>query len=242
MNQPQVDLLVKGFPGRASICGLSWASMVLVRTQELKIVIDLGSYPSRRYLIAALKEKGIEPSEIDMVLFTHLHHDHIAAVDMFPQALFVYSRTEWEYANLTNEYAVNKGSLLFLHAYRSRLIEEDGEEIVPGITAMFTPGHTPGCVSYIIDVNGEKWAITGDAIKNRGELISGDVEMTADSGISYESIQKVKKVANRILPGHDCWLKMEGNKVIPMEENIVTIKFPKGVTVNGENPLVLRVD
>lgn len=242
MNEMQVDLLVKGFPGRASICGLSWASMVLIRTQGLKILVDLGSYPSRRYLISALKEKDVEPSEIDMVLLTHLHHDHVAAIDAFPQALFVYSRIEWEYANLTDEYAVNKSSLMFLHAYRRRLIEKDGEEIIPGINAIYTPGHTPGCVSYIIDVKGEKWVIAGDAIKNRGELLSGNVEMTADSRVSYESIQKVKKIANRVLPGHDCWLKLEDNKVIPLEENIVTIKFPEGVTVNGQNPLVLHLD
>jgi hypothetical protein len=45
-----------------------------------------------------------------------------------------------------------------------------------------------------------------------------------------------------VLPGHDCWLQLKDNKVIPMQENTVSIKFPPGMTVNGQNPLVLKVD
>jgi len=238
----KVDVLVQGFPGRASVAGLSWASMILLRTEGHNILVDLGAYPQRRYLLAALKEHGLTPADIDTVLFTHLHHDHIAAIDLFPQALFVYSRIEWEYANLTTETAVQPASLSMLHAYRRRLIE-DGEEVLPGITAMLTPGHTPGGICYLCDVDGEKWAIAGDAVKNRGELQYCDVDMTADASVSANSIERVKAAADVVIPGHDCPLRVgRDGSVTPMCENVVTIKFPKGITVNGQNPLILKVD
>ncbi len=238
----QVDVLIQGFPGRASVAGLSWATMALIRTQNLNIVVDTGSYPARRYLVDALKTHGLTPAMIDMVFLTHLHHDHVAGIALFPQALFVYSRKEWEYANMTSENAVQKASLSLLHAYRRRLIEKDGEEIIPGVTAMFTPGHSPGGVSYVLDMNGEKWILTGDAIKNRSELANREVDMTSNAAASLESIEKVRAAASRVLPGHDCWLQLKDNKVIPMQENTVSIKFPSGMTVNGQNPLVLKVD
>lgn len=242
MPDIQLDVLVQGFPGRASICGLSWSSMILLRTEDHRILVDLGSYPARKYLMAALQEKGLQPSDIDTVLFTHLHHDHVAAIDAFPQALFVYGRKEWEYANLTTETAVQQASLSMLHAYRRRLIE-DGEEVFPGITAMLTPGHTPGGISYVCEVKGEKWVITGDAMKNRGELIFCDLDMTSSAKDSAESIAKVKEIADVVVPGHDCPLRIKKDGgVEPICENAVTLKFPKGITVNGQNPLVLRVD
>jgi glyoxylase-like metal-dependent hydrolase (beta-lactamase superfamily II) len=127
---------------------------------------------------------------IDMVFLTHLHHDHVAGIDLFPQALFVYSRKEWEYANMTSENAVQKASLSLLHAYRRRLIEKDGEEIIPGVTAMFTPGHSPGGVSYVLDMNGEKWILTGDAIKNRSELANREVDMTSTRPRAWKALKK----------------------------------------------------
>lgn len=238
----KLDVLVQGFPGRASICGLSWSSMILLQTQGRNILVDLGAYPARKYLLAALKERGLAPKDIDTVLFTHLHHDHIAAIDAFPHAQFVYGRREWEYANLTTEAAVQQASLSLLHAYPRRLIE-DGEEVLPGVTAMLTPGHTPGGISYVVDVNGENWIITGDAVKNRGELLYGDLDMSSAAQDSAESIRRVRERADVVVPGHDCPLRVHPDgRVEPLCENVVTITFPKGVAVNGQNPLVLRVD
>ena len=242
MASVQVDALLKGFPGRTDVAGLSWASVALIRTEEKNILVDTAAYAARRYLLEALEKHGLKPSDIDMVLLTHLHQDHTAGIDLFPQALFVFSRKEWEYANLTAELQVQKACLSQLHAYRRRLIEQDGEEIMSGITALFTPGHTPGGTSYVCDVSGEKWVIAGDAVKNRAELAAKEVEMTTDPEASLASINRILEIADRVLPGHDTWLKLENGSVIPMGENIVRIKFQDGITVNGQNPLILKVD
>lgn len=242
MGNIKVDVLIQGFPGRTNICGLSWSSMILVKTERHNIIIDLGSYPSRRYLLEALEKRGLKPRDVDTVLFTHLHHDHIAGIDMFPHALFVYGRKEWEYANLTTENAVQQASLSMLHAYPRRLVE-DGEVVFPGIIAMLTPGHTPGGISYVMDVEEEKWVAAGDAVKNRGELLFHDFDMSSSSKESEESIKRIKQIADVVIPGHDCMLRIGKNgEIKPMSENAVIMKFPHGVTVNGKNPLILEVD
>ncbi len=242
MELLRVDALLQGFPGRADIAGLSWASVALLRAGKHNILVDTAAYPARRYLLAALEEHKLNPSDIDMVLLTHLHHDHTAGIDLFPQALFVYSRKEWEYANQTAEHQVQKASLSLLHAYRRRLVERDGEEIIPGVTAVFTPGHSPGGVSYVCQIGAEKWVMTGDAVKNRAELSTKAVEMTTDPKASLQSIEKILCIADRILPGHDSWLKIENGRVTPLAPNIVRIDFQPGITVNGQNPLILTVD
>ena len=242
MENVKVDVLIQGFPGRTNICGLSWSSMILVTTNEHNIMIDLGSYPSRRYLLEALQQRGMKPEDVDTVCFTHLHHDHVAGIDLFPHALFIYGRKEWEYANLTTENAVQQASLSLLHAYPRRLLE-DGEVVFPGISAMLTPGHTPGGISYVLDVQGEKWVVAGDAVKNRGELMFSEFDMTSSAQESTQSICQIKKIADVIIPGHDCMLRVcKDGRIEPMRNNTVIMKFPRGVTVNGQNPLILEVD
>ncbi len=239
----QVDVLIQGFPGQTSICKLAWATVLLVRTDGHNIVIDTGSYAAKKLVLPALRAKGLEPEDIDTLLLTHLHHDHVAGIDMFPQALFVYSETEWSFANTTDDLALQVANLSLLHAYRRRLVKNDGEEIFPGISAIFTPGHTPGGLSYALDIDGKKWIATGDAVKNRAELNRGEAEGPAETlEACRASIAKVKRMADYVLPGHDCPLKVEGESVTPLGENAVTFILPKGITVNGQERLLLKVD
>ena len=56
------------------------------------------------------------------------------------------------------------------------------------------------------------------------------------------SINRILEIADCVLPGLDTWLKFENGSVIPIGENIVRIKFKDGITVNGQNPLILKVD
>jgi glyoxylase-like metal-dependent hydrolase (beta-lactamase superfamily II) len=243
MSKINIDILSKGFPGQTNRCKLAWSTVLLVRTEDHNIIVDTGSYAARKYILPSLRKLNLDPSDIDTVLLTHLHHDHVAGVDLFPQALIVFSEVEWAWANTTNDLALQVANLSLLHAYRRKLITTDGEKIFDGINAVFTPGHTPGSLSYVISINGEKWVASGDAIRNRSDLTVEDIEFgVSEADVCRETVKKIRRTADYILPGHDCLLKIEENNVYVMDDNEVILILPPGITINGQSKVSLRLD
>jgi len=243
MSLPEIDVLFYGFPGKGSNTYLGWSTIALLKSEGKKVLVDTGGSGARPMLLEALEERGLRPYDIDYVFLTHLHFDHIANINLFPHATFILSRKEWEYANTRDDLFVMEGSLPLLRSFKKRLVEIDGEELLPGITCLHTPGHTPGCLSLVVDMKEKgRWVIAGDAIKNRQELRSGEVGMTLEAETSNRTIQGVRKMASRVLPGHDCWLTIENEEVRPEMENEVVITLPEGITINGVGAISLKLD
>lgn len=239
----EIDVLFYGFPGKANNTFLGWSTIALLRTKDNLCLVDTGGHGARPMLLQALKDRGLSCGDIDSVFLTHLHFDHIASAGLFPHAMFYCSRTEWEYANTQNDMFVQEGVLPLLRTFRKTLIETEGEEIFSGVQCLFTPGHTPGSLSLLMDGADGKTVITGDAIKNRAELATGSVGMTLAAETSKKSIDKVKNIARRILPGHDCMLRLEKDgRVVPESDNSVTITFPDGIAIQGQNSIKLQLD
>lgn len=239
----EINFLIKGFPGKSDRAMLGLSSVVLVKVESKNILIDTGGYGARIFLISELEKLGLKPNDIQMLLITHLHFDHCANIDMFPDAEIVVSRQEWEHANNSNDVFVDKTVIEFMKKYKKRFIERDNETIIKGIETIFTPGHTPGGITYLIHKEDDIIAIAGDAIKNRAELASGNVVMTYDKEISKNSIEKVKKVANKVLPGHDCLMNIDENGEVTCDDNnTITLSFQDGLCVNGSNYITLTIE
>lgn len=235
----KVTVLFKGFP---AMLGLgSWA---LIQDESHNILVDTGNGYIRPQIKKLLSDVGLTCRQIDTVILTHLHWDHTFNVDFFPHAKYIVSAIEWEYANRVEpvDTVVDRAALIMLRTCDIHLVREDGEELFPGITAMLTPGHTPGCMSVVLDQDGEKWILTGDAVKTRGELLTGTAGMTYDPEITKSTIDKIRKTADRVLPGHDSWIKIDGDKIIP-EDNELVLTFTEGMTANGGHKQVkIRLD
>jgi N-acyl homoserine lactone hydrolase len=169
-----------------------------------------------------LHKLGLLPDEIDIVIVTHLHCDHISLGRLYKKAKFIVQKRELEYAQ--NPHPID--AVLYDHSSFSHLNWEviDGDkEIVPGISVLFTPGHSPGGQSVAISTSAGKAIITGfcatqntfiptAAMKRRGwkvtvPLIHHDVIQT------YNSVIKVKHLADVIIPLHEP--AFIGKKVIP---------------------------
>jgi glyoxylase-like metal-dependent hydrolase (beta-lactamase superfamily II) len=238
----KIDVLFYGFPGKGSNTFLGWSTIALLRSEDRLCLVDTGAHGARLWLLQALEERGISCDAIDSVFLTHLHFDHCANVGLFPRAVFYCSRSEWDYANTKEDPVVQEGVLPQLRVFRKVLLEKDDEEVMPGVRFCLTPGHTPGSASLVIDEPEGKAVIAGDAIKNRAELATGSVGMTQAAEISRKSIEKVRKIARRVLPGHDCWLKIEGDSVVPEGENTITITLPEGIAIQGSGVVQLRLD
>lgn len=237
-----VDVLFHGFSGKLTTGGLGWGTVALIRNNQRNILLDTGGPVVRAQLRGLLKRHGLDTADIDIVLLTHLHFDHAGNVDYFPHAEFVFSAIEWNYINSIESrdcYAA-ESALPLLRTYRTRLVHNDNEEIVPGIFGIFTPGHTPGSLSYVIHNDNERWVMSGDAAKNRGELRSGKAQMTLDKEASSASIKKILSCgATRVLPGHDGWVTVGQNgEIIAEGGNDITFVFDQAVTVNGGQTLL----
>jgi N-acyl homoserine lactone hydrolase len=90
----------------------------------------------------------------------------------------------------------------------------DGEEIMPGMTAHVAPGHTPGHLVFFLQGRDRDAVFTGDAAKNRAEMLSRRGEATYDAATSSASIGMIwdfwrRREGSILVPGHD----------VPMTQN-----------------------
>ncbi|MCI8853783.1 MAG: MBL fold metallo-hydrolase [Lachnospiraceae bacterium] len=232
----EVTILFPGFSGKLPYCAHGWGTWALIRDGKHNILLDTGGVGLRLNFHRILEEQGVRAEDIDYVLLTHMHFDHVCNMDLLPNAVFVLSQKEWEHANdmENRDLFIQESAILPMRNAKKIFVKEDGQQILPGITALMTPGHTPGSVSYVLHQDhGEAWVLAGDAAKNRGELCTRDVQMSLNPADSAASLEKIVRTADRILPGHDGWIRVEDERLLPEGGNDVELVFAQGITVNG---------
>ena len=151
----------------------------LVQLSGHTILIDAGY---GRRLHQNLQSLGITAEQIDMVVLTHLHGDHIGGMlhdgkPAFPNATVYVSRAEYDY--WTNDEAMNSlpenrrggfaGARNVLETYKNRLqvinvreIGETPELLAPGFYGIAAYGHTPGHTAFMVESGSDKFLIWGD--------------------------------------------------------------------------------
>jgi glyoxylase-like metal-dependent hydrolase (beta-lactamase superfamily II) len=216
-----IDIVVQGFPGK-SVChgGLGWSSVVIIRAHGRIAMVDVGSFGMRPMLNKRYASRQLKPTDVTDVLLTHSHHDHSVNWPLFRHARIVIGADELEWAlnepwgeTPVPEFYVEKlKDWPTLHAAR------DGEEVFPGITAHLAPGHTPGCLIFVLKGVERDVIFTGDAAKNRAELVSRTTDMTYDPAVSAKSIEAIWDIWRRrpgtvVVPGHDMPMIQEGGQI-----------------------------
>ncbi|MDE3095028.1 MAG: MBL fold metallo-hydrolase [Chloroflexota bacterium] len=165
----------------------------LVRAGGKAILIDTGMgakdrqyFPNGR-LPDALAEAGVRPDDIDVVVVTHIHIDHVgghttkqgdAWVPAFPTSKHVFARKEWDYWIAPevayapgNEYVVDC-VLPLKDAVDIELVSSE-HRVTDEITMLPTPGHTPAHTSYLISSAGESAVILGDVAHTPVQVTEG---------------------------------------------------------------------
>lgn len=159
-------------------------NVTIVRSGDRLVVFDVGAgpnfMPTTGKLVEGLAEAGIDPADVTDVVITHAHPDHLWGLTddfdelVFPDADYHIGQAEWDFwssPDTINKVPEDRQTFVVGAQARFAVLEDrisflnGGDEVLPGIEAVATPGHTPGHLSFMVH-GAEPVLIVGDAISN----------------------------------------------------------------------------
>ncbi|MEN7982096.1 MAG: MBL fold metallo-hydrolase [Nanoarchaeota archaeon] len=147
----------------------------LIKLKHKKILIDTGSPENIIELENDLKELNLFPEDIEIIILTHNHWDHVGGITLFLNAEFYADKKDFG-ENLKDIYKLN----------------------IPEFKIINTPGHSKGgiCILY------QDILFSGDTLFHRGTIGRTDLPGSSEKQMK-ESLEKLSKVKYKILcPGH----------------------------------------
>jgi N-acyl homoserine lactone hydrolase len=161
-------------------------------------------------LESGLNKVGISISDVDLIIQTHLHHDHVALASRFPKARILVQRDELEFARNPHP--------LFRFSYVQEFIDGLNFEVINGdvqvseeISVLLTSGHSPGGQSVSIKTEQGTAIISGFCCVREnfgapvGKMSSPVIAPTIHTNLfeAYNSMVRIKEEADIIVPLHD---------------------------------------
>jgi glyoxylase-like metal-dependent hydrolase (beta-lactamase superfamily II) len=243
----RIERIIPGMGIRSNVGTMGVAAVTLIR-DDVNVLVDTGHFGGRDVLLAAFKERKIEPSEIDVVLLTHFHWDHCLNVDLFKKARILAGEKELEMGYLMDPEEPHTAH--FKELLKKMGIEtlRDGAKISEHASALSTPGHSPGHVAVAVRGEGSRLTVlSGDAIPNYRAYLRELPDFSYYSASQARaSVRRVKKMRpSVIIPGHDSpfnadgYLERDDFTLILRRENeensMVTLRH-----VPADKPIVVR--
>ncbi|MEH7827165.1 MBL fold metallo-hydrolase [Gemmobacter denitrificans] len=138
----------------------------VVNTGSELVLFDTGLAPEA--ITAALAAAGITPDQIDTVVLTHMHGDHIGGLSGEAGATFANARILTGAAEHNHWSAAgNEGFDTKVKPLNDRItMLDDGGSVASGITALAAFGHSPGHMAYMLESAGQRLAITADTVNH----------------------------------------------------------------------------
>ena len=163
-----------------------------------------------------LRRIGIDVQDVRNVILTHLHWDHYSGEEFFPRATYFVQQREMDFlvnpliryralGRFYNRAALEKIVRLHL-AGRVEVIDGD-HDLFPGISSLWTGGHSPGSQAVVVETKKGSAVICGDVVP-RYQNVCEDIPCGIHTN-TIEAVQALKKVKARagsmdlILTGHD---------------------------------------
>lgn len=158
-------------------------NVTLLRQGGRVVLFDVGSgpdfVPTAGKLAEALSAAGVVPGDVTDVIFTHAHPDHLWGLldefdePLFPDAALRMGQVEFDYwTDPATAEKIGEQWLSFAAGAMRRLSQvgdrverfADGDEVLPGVRAVMTPGHTPGHMSFAVGTPANGIFVTGDFV------------------------------------------------------------------------------
>jgi glyoxylase-like metal-dependent hydrolase (beta-lactamase superfamily II) len=165
----------------------------VVNTGAELVLFDTGLAPDG--IVGALAAAGYAPDQVDVVVLTHMHGDHIGGLGpagaTFPNARFVTGQAEWDHWDMSGDetFEANVRPL----AEKTTFLG-DGGAVAAGITGMAAFGHTPGHMIFLLESEGERLALTADTANHYVWSLAHpdwEVRFDADKAAAAEARRKV---------------------------------------------------
>ncbi|MFI6875248.1 MBL fold metallo-hydrolase [Streptomyces sp. NPDC050400] len=202
---PTVDTLLMGYglfsaQGSAGLCGV-----YLVRHGSRRILFDCGHVGRRKALLRSLARRKLGIRDIDTLVLSHAHWDHIQNADLFPHADILMHPQEHGRlaATSTADPVTPPWTSAVLERSAVRRVT-DGCAIAPGVRVIGLPGHTAGSIGLCVDTEQGVALLTGDAVSSAKALREGlCTVVTAGRDAAARSVRRVRARASLVYPGHD---------------------------------------
>jgi N-acyl homoserine lactone hydrolase len=232
---PTVDVVLRGMAVTSTEGNFAPCAVYLVRGtdsggRDRVIVYDFGHVGRRLKLTASLGRHGVTPDQVDTVVVSHAHWDHLQNVDVFGRAEILVHADELAYAAdpHPHDHATPSWSAALLDRSRTRTVTDD-EEILPGVRVLHLPGHTPGSIGLAVDTPHGVGVLSGDAIASGPDAAAGMCpNVFWDPDTADASNRRITELADIVYPGHDRPFRLAGTDV-----DYLTAIRPITVTVSG---------
>ena len=197
----------------------------LINTGSKLVLIDTGAAglfgPTLGNLLANLKAAGYQPEQVDEVYVTHMHPDHVGGLMAgdklaFPNAIVRADKREADFwLSQANMDAAPKdakgffqGAMTSLNPYiaAGKFEPFNGDtELVPGIKAIASPGHTVGHTIYVVESNGQKLVLWGD-LMHVAAVQFADPSVTIKYDTDPKAAARQRKKAYADAAKHGYWV------------------------------------
>jgi glyoxylase-like metal-dependent hydrolase (beta-lactamase superfamily II) len=195
----------------------------LINTGSKLVLIDTGAGnlfgPTLGRMLTALKAAGYQPEQVDEIYISHMHGDHIGGLSadgkpVFANAIVRADKAEGDFwlSNEKMEAAPKDkrdsfaGAMAMIGPYvaAGRYKPFEGNtELVAGIRAHVTHGHTPGHALYIVESKGQKLVLWGDLMHQAAvQFVDPSVTIAFDTDQTTAAIQRARAFALAAKEGH----------------------------------------
>jgi len=186
----------------------------LINTGSKLVLVDTGAGglfgPTLGKLLASLKASGYQPEQVDEIYITHMHPDHVGGLGelnkpAFPNAVVRADKRDADFwlskVNLEKAPEANKGffqgaqNALAAYANGGKFQPFEGNtQLVPGVRASSSYGHTPGHTTYVVESKGQKLVLMGD-LMHSAEVQFDDPAVTIDFDSDTKAALAQRKAA-----------------------------------------------
>ncbi len=205
-----VQTLLEGYQVESTVGDIAFCGVNLIEAPDgdggiRRIVVDTGHFGRGVVLRRALAERGLSASDVDVLLLTHAHWDHVQCLEYFDNAVVMAHPRELDYirAPHANDYATPAWTKAMLDRYDVRHAVE-GTALADGVHVVEVPGHSDGTIAVAVDTADGVAVVTGDAIQNalvarhrRNALVFWNEEQ------ANASVRRLVDMSDLIYPGHD---------------------------------------
>lgn len=166
------------------------STVTLIQSGHQNILVDISLKKDIDRLLEGLSKENLTPNEINIILLTHCHRDHIENLALFTNAV-IYAH----YACKLNIKHIKIRHFPYI--------------VTSGIEIIDTPGHSWDSITVLVKTQELVYAITGDAIPIKGNYDQWIPPIVhVDAQLALKSMAKIVEKVDIIIPGHDTPFKV----------------------------------